>query len=233
MTTLEQNALLPKPRRATDQEQGPSSVLIADDHPVYRSGLRGLLEEFDSIQVVGEAGTGTEALTMASRLRPHLVLMDVNMPGVTGIEATKMIASRSPDTKVIIVTMVEDRDTFLSAVRVGARGYLLKGGRSEGIRTAIEVVRAGGVVFDAVAANWTIEHLTKPAASDKPFPELTDRERAVLALVADGRGNIAIARELDLSVKTVRNYLSRIFAKLRLVDRTEAAVAARRAGLGN
>ena len=221
------------PRSAPDQEPGQVSVLIADDHPVYRSGLRSLLEGFTSISVVGEAGTGAEVLTLVNRLRPHLVLMDVNMPGVTGIEATKLIIKRWPDTAVIVVTMAEDRDAFLSAIRAGARGYLLKGGRSEVISMAIEIVRAGGLAFDAMAATWAIEHLTKPAASDKPFPELTDREREVLELVADGRGNVAIARELDLSVKTVRNYLSRIFAKLRLVDRTEAAVLARRAGLGH
>lgn len=208
-------------------------ILIADDHPIYRSGLKILLNDIDSLRVVGEAATGTEALTMTSELRPHLVLMDVNLPGVTGIEATKMIASRWPDTAVIVVTVLDDRDVFFSAIRAGARGYLLKGGRSEDIGMAIGIVRSGGMVFDSQTSNWVVEHLTKPPASGKPFPELTDRERAVLELVADGRGNAAIARELGLSVKTVRNYLSRIFAKLHLVDRTEAAVRARRAGLGH
>ncbi|HEX4705205.1 MAG TPA: response regulator transcription factor [Pseudonocardiaceae bacterium] len=211
----------------------PVSVLIADDHPVYRSGLRTLLDGIGTLHVVGEARTGTEALTMAYKLRPHLVLMDVNLPGVTGIEATKTIANRCPDTAVIIVTMLDDRDVFFAAMRAGARGYLLKGASSEDVGMAIEIVRAGGLVFDSQTSNWVIEHLTKPPASGKPFPELTDRELAVLELVADGRGNAAIARELGLSIKTVRNYLSRIFAKLHLVDRTEAAVQARRAGLGH
>jgi DNA-binding NarL/FixJ family response regulator len=211
----------------------PVSVLIADDHPVYRSGLRTLLDGIGTLRVVGEARTGTEALTMAYKLRPHLVLMDVNLPGVTGIEATKTIANRCPETAVIIVTMLDDRDVFFSAMRAGARGYLLKGASSEDVGMAIEIVRAGGLVFDSQTSNWVIEHLTRPPASGKPFPELTDRERAVLELVADGRGNAAIARELGLSIKTVRNYLSRIFAKLHLVDRTEAAVQARRAGLGH
>ena len=209
------------------------SILIADDHPIYRSGLKMLLNDVESLRVVGEAATGTEALALTSELRPHLVLMDVNLPGVTGIEATKMIASRWPETAVIVVTVLEDRDVFFSAIRAGARGYLLKGGRSEDISMAIGIVRSGGMVFDSQTANWVIEHLTTPPAAGKPFPELTDRERAVLELVADGRGNAAIARELGLSVKTVRNYLSRIFAKLHLVDRTEAAVRARRAGLGH
>lgn len=209
------------------------SVLIADDHPIYRSGLRMLLDENSSLTVVGEARTGTEALTMTYKLRPDLVLMDVNLPGVTGIEATKTIVNRCPETAVIIVTMLDDPDIFFSAMRAGARGYLLKGASSGDVGTAIEIVRSGGTVFDAHASDWVIEHLTKPRSSGKPFPELTDRERAVLELVADGRGNAAIARELGLSIKTVRNYLSRIFAKLQLVDRTEAAVQARRAGLGH
>jgi DNA-binding NarL/FixJ family response regulator len=212
---------------------GQVSVLIADDHPVYRSGLRMLLNGIGKLRVVGEARTGTEALTMTYKLRPQLVLMDVNLPGVNGIEATKTIAGRCPGTAVIIVTMLDDRDVFFSAIRAGARGYLLKGARSEDIEMAIAIVRSGGLVFDSQASNWVIEHLTKPPAFGKPFPELTDRERAVLELIADGRGNAAIARELGLSIKTVRNYLSRIFAKLHLVDRTEAAVQARRAGLGH
>ncbi|HEV3360699.1 MAG TPA: response regulator transcription factor [Pseudonocardiaceae bacterium] len=209
------------------------SVLIADDHPVYRFGLRTLLNDIGRLRVVGEAKTGTEALTMAYTLKPELVLMDVNLPGVTGIEVTKTIASRCPGTAVIIVTMLDDRDVFFSAIRAGARGYLLKGAKSEEVEMAIQIVRSGGLVFDSQASNWVIEYLTKPPAFGKPFPELTDRERAVLELIADGRGNAAIARELGLSIKTVRNYLSRIFAKLHLVDRTEAAVQARRAGLGH
>jgi len=209
------------------------SVLIADDHPVYRSGLRILLDSSESLRVVGEARTGAEALTMTHELRPQLVLMDVNLPGITGIEATKTIASRYPETAVIIVTMLDDRDIFFSAMRAGARGYLLKGASSEDVGLAIEFVRSGGLVFDSQASSWVIEHLTRPPVAGKPFPELTDREREVLELVADGNGNAAIARELGLSIKTVRNYLSRIFAKLRLVDRTEAAVLARRAGLGH
>ncbi|ONI87895.1 DNA-binding response regulator [Actinosynnema sp. ALI-1.44] len=212
---------------------GLIDVLIADDHPVYRSGLRTLLNGISSLRVVGEACTGTEALTMTYRLRPHLVLMDVNLPRINGIEATKTIASKCPDTSVIIVTMLEDKETFFAAIRAGARGYLLKGATTKDINRAIETVCSGSLLFDPYVSNWVVEYLTKPQASGKPFPELTDRERAVLELVADGKSNAAIARDLDLSIKTVRNYLSRIFAKLRLYDRTEAAVQARRAGLGH
>jgi DNA-binding NarL/FixJ family response regulator len=208
-------------------------VVIADDHPVYLSGLRMLLDLIGSVEVVGEARTGTEALSEIYRLRPHLALMDVNMPGTSGIEVTKTIATRCPDTSVIMLSMLEDCDTFLAAMRAGARGYLVKGASSEDIGQAIGTVRRGGVVFGREVAGWALDYLNKPRESAKPFPELTDRERAVLELVADGLGNASIARRLGLSIKTVRNYLSRIFAKLQIADRTEAAVQARRAGLGN
>lgn len=208
-------------------------VLIADDHPVYLSGLRMLLDMISTVEVVGEARTGKETLSEIYRLRPHLVLMDVNMPGTSGIEVTRTITPRYPDTSVIMLSMLEDRDTFLSAVRAGARGYLVKGASTEDIEQAIGTVRRGGVVFGAEVASWALDYLNKPRESSKPFPELTDRERAVLELVADGLGNATIARRLGLSIKTVRNYLSRIFAKLQIADRTEAAVQARRAGLGH
>ena len=208
-------------------------VVIADDHPVYLSGLRMLLEVLSAVEVVGEARTGTEALAEIYRLRPHLALMDVNMPGTSGIEVTRTIATRRPDTAVIMLSMLEDQDTFLAAVRAGAKGYLVKGASSDDISHAIGMVRRGGVVFGSEVSAWALEYLNKPRESSKPFPELTDRERAVLELVADGLGNASIARRLGLSVKTVRNYLSRIFAKLQITDRTEAAVQARRAGLGN
>jgi len=207
-------------------------VLITDDHPVYRSGLRSLLSTA-SLNVVGEASTGREALALVHQLHPHLVLMDVNLPDLSGIEATRTIATRCPETAVIIMTMMEDRDTFLAALRAGARGYLLKGADLPEVCRAIETVHSGGLMFDRQVGSWVIEHMIKPPVANIPFPELTDRERAVLELVADGRGNAAIARELGLSIKTVRNYLSRIFTKLQLVDRTEAAVRARRAGLGH
>ena len=207
--------------------------MIADDHPVYRSGLRALLDAIPSLQVVGEARTGTEALTLTHDLRPQLVLMDLNLPDITGIEATKTITDRYPETAVIIVTMVNDRDVLLAAIRAGARGYLLKETSSEDLVLAIKIARSGGLVFDLHTGELIVEYLTKPPVDANPFPDLTDRERQVLELIADGCGNATIARQLGLSIKTVRNYLSRIFAKLHLVDRTEAAVQARRAGLGH
>ena len=170
---------------------------------------------------------------MAEKLEPQVILMDVNLPGINGIEATKAIVNRCRRSAVIVVTMLDDRETFLAAMRSGARGFLLKGADSNELSLAIETVSAGSILFDSHVTAWVIEHLTNPPVAQDPFPELTSRERAVLELIADGKGNAAIARDLGLSIKTVRNYLSRIFAKLRLADRTEAAVRARRAGLGH
>lgn len=218
---------------ATAQIEKVIDVIIADDHPIYRSGVRGLLQGSGRCRVVGEARSGQEAIAMAVKLEPQVVLMDVNLPGLNGIEATKVIANRCRRTAVVVVTMADDRDTFLAAVRSGARGFLLKGADGNDLTLAIETVASGSILFDSHSTEWVIEYLTNPPADQVPFPELTSRERAVLELIADGKGNAAIARDLDLSVKTVRNYLSRIFAKLRLADRTEAAVQARRAGLGH
>lgn len=217
----------------TQLEPPPIRVVIADDHPVYLSGLRMLLSCIDTVEVVGEARSGTETLAEVHRLRPHLALIDVNMPGASGIEVTKTLSSRCPESSVIMLSMLEDRDTFFAAMRAGARGYLVKGASTDDISQAIGTVHRGGVVFGPEVAPWALDYLNKPRESSKPFPELTDRERAVLELVADGMGNASIARKLGLSIKTVRNYLSRIFVKLQIADRTEAAVAARRAGLGS
>jgi len=208
-------------------------IVIADDHPVYCSGLRALIDSQERLHVVGEAGSGAEAIQVCDRLRPDLIIMDVHLPDMSGIEATKIIHSRMPKVSIIVVTMSDDRDIFMSAIRAGAKGYLLKGSSIEDIARAIGTVQGGGLQFDQQVGNWVIEHLVAPPNTSRPFPELTERERAVLELVADGRGNASIAKELGLSVKTVRNYMSRIFTKLQLVDRTEAAVLARRQGLGS
>lgn len=207
-------------------------VMIADEHPLYRSGLKRLLMADPTFEVVGEASTGSDAIAMSYRLRPDTVLMDINMSGVDGIVATKAIATKCDGTSVVVLTALEDSDPFFAAMRAGARGYLLKNAGVAEIGRAVDTVRRGGVAFGPVVSSWVLDQFTLTPGADKPFPELTDRERAVLELIADGRGNAAIANDLDLSIKTVRNYLSRIFAKLRIVDRSEAAVYARRAGLG-
>jgi DNA-binding NarL/FixJ family response regulator len=207
-------------------------IVLADDHPAFVAGLRALLGTIPGADVVGEAATGVAAIAEAHRLKPDVVLMDVNMPGVNGIEATRTIVARHHGTAVLILTMANEDDTVLASIRAGARGYLLKGASLDDIRRAIDAVSSGDMFFGAPVTGHIYDHLTRPPSRQVPFPDLTDREREVLELVADGRGNAAIAHELGLSIKTVRNYLSRIFNKLEVRDRTQAAVRARRAGLG-
>jgi DNA-binding NarL/FixJ family response regulator len=207
-------------------------VLVADDHPVFLDGIRMVVEGISQVTLVGEATTGTAAVEQARRLKPDLVLMDVNMPQMTGIEATRRIRQENPATAVVILTMFADDDTLLAAMRAGACGYLLKGAPANEIALAIELVSKGDAIFAKPIADRVIEYITGPPRSQYPFPDLTDRERAVLDLVAEGLGNAIIARRLGLSNKTVRNYMSRIFAKLQVTDRAAAAVQARRAGLG-
>jgi len=207
-------------------------VLVVDDHPVFLAGLRSTLELIAGTEVVGEARTGAAALEAVRRLRPDLVLMDVHLPGLSGVEATRAITTEFPDTSVVVLSMLDDVDTVFAAIHAGACGYLVKGASGEDIAQAVESVSRGNAVFGAQVSSAVFGYLTKPPARQDPFPSLTARERAVLELVADGRGNSAIARELRLSLKTVRNYLSRIFAKLQVADRAEAIIRAREAGLG-
>lgn len=206
-------------------------VLIADDHPVFSAGLRMLLDSIAGIEVIAEAATGKAALDLARRLRPDIVLMDIDMPQMNGIAATQAIVAACPGSAVLILTIIEDIDTVRAALRAGAWGYLLKGAGLEEIAQAIDVVSHRGAIFGRQVASDVVGYMTKPPPQTVPFPELTDRERDVLRLVAEGHGNGAIAHELSLSVKTVRNYLSRIFAKLQVTHRAEAAVRARREGL--
>lgn len=223
-----------EPTGTADRQAGRSlRILIADDHPVFVAGLRSVLDAIPGAIVVGEAGSGTEAIVADHRLQPDVVMMDVNMPGANGIEATRTIVGRRPRTAVLVLTMDDAEDTILAALRAGARGYLLKGCGLADITLALDAVAGGGAIFGSQVAGRVLERLTCPSVAQVPFPELTDRERAVLALVADGRSNQAIAAALGLSPKTVRNYLSRIFSRLQVADRAAAVVRARRAGLGN
>ncbi|MGX9225560.1 LuxR C-terminal-related transcriptional regulator [Streptomyces albus] len=210
------------------------TVLIAGDRPVYRSSLRILLDGVDALEVVGDVGTGPDAVATIHRLRPDVVLLHVNPPSAPLVDVITPIVERCPGTAVLIVSIADDREAFLAAMRAGARGYLSQGAPSQDLVLAIRIVQSGGLVFDSSTSGWVTDHLAQPAGAAKPFPELTDRELEVLELVvADGLGTAAIAKQLGLSIKTVRNYLSRIFAKLHLVDRAEAAVRARQAGLGH
>ena len=209
-------------------------VLIADDHPVFRGGLRTLLSALGESEVVGEASTGTEAVTAAEALQPDVVVMDLHMPELNGIEATRQIVAQSPHIGVLVLTMFEDDDSVFAAMRAGAKGYLLKGADQDDIVRAIAAVGSGEAIFGPDIAKRVIEYVTVPRATHaaQAFPELTEREREVLGLIADGRSNAAIASNLSLSPKTVRNHVSSIFTKLHVADRAQAIVRAREAGLG-
>lgn len=222
-----------RPHQAEDASD--VEVLLADDHPVFRDGLAMLLDSVAGIRVVGRAGTGREAVDLAGRLHPDVVVMDVNMPDIDGIEATRQLTRDSPHIGVVVLTMSEDDDTVFAAMRAGARGYLLKEAGPEDIVRSITAVSRGEAVFGASVARRIAAYFVggSPAATGTgPFPELTPREREVLDLVASGRANADIARALFLSPKTVRNIVSNIFAKLHVADRAQAIITARDAGLG-
>lgn len=208
-------------------------LVIVDDHPSFRSGLRALLATADDIEVVGEAADGNEAVTNVGRLQPDVVLMDVTMPGADGIEATGRIIDASPHIAVIVLTMDGGDASVMAALRAGARGYVLKGAQRAELLRAIRAVAAGDAVLGPGVARRLPAYLA-PTAPDAPapFPELTDREREILALVAQGRSNAEITDRLVVSPKTVRNHISNIFAKLGVRDRAAAIVLAREAGLG-
>jgi DNA-binding NarL/FixJ family response regulator len=211
----------------------PIRVLVADDHPIFRDGLAVLLGSVGGIDVVGTAATGLEAVELAVSLRPQVVVMDVQMPGLNGIEATRRLATEAPEVGVVVLTMSEDDGTVFTAVRAGARGYLVKGAEQEEIVRAINTVASGGAVFGATLARRIAEFFAAgPPAATEVFPELTAREREILELLAAGRSNAQIAQALFLSQKTVRNNVSNVFAKLQVADRAEAIVRAREAGLG-
>ena len=210
-------------------------VVLADDHPVVRSGLRVLLGTIDGIEVVGEAADGEAAVREAQLLRPDIVLMDVRMPGLDGVEATRRIRERVPGVAVLVLTMFEDDATVFTAMQAGARGYLLKGAEQDEIVGALRAVASGQVIFGPGVASRVLDHFAAPPvpAVVDPFPQLTAREGEILALLADGRRTSAIADELSLSPKTVSNNLTSIFAKLEVADRAAAIIRAREGGLGS
>ncbi len=209
-------------------------ILIADDHALFRDGLRALFLSVPDTEVVGEAATGEEAVARAADLQPDVVLMDIQMPGTNGIEATRRIVRDSPHIAVVVVTMFEDDDSVFAAMRAGARGYVLKGADQEEILKVIRAVAAGEAHFGPAIARRLMSFFAapKPAGAAEAFPELTAREREVLDLIARGRNNQEIVNALSLSPKTVRNHISNIFAKLQVADRAQAIIRAREAGLG-
>jgi DNA-binding NarL/FixJ family response regulator len=212
----------------------PIRVLIADDHPLYRDGMRGLLDSEPSTQVVAEASSGEEAIELAETLQPDVILMDIKMPGINGIEATREILNISPQAGILMVTMFEDDDSLFAAMRAGARGYLLKDSRGEEVLHAIRAVASGEAIFGQGIARRLINYFStlNPSGPPRAFPELTDREDEILTLVARGHSNEEIAQQLFLSIKTVRNHVSHIFLKLQVADRAQAVIRAREAGLG-
>lgn len=210
-------------------------VLIADDHPLFRDGMRALLEATAGTSVVGEAPTGEEAIRLAGELKPDLILMDLGMPGINGIDATRQIVTADPAMPVLMVTMFEDDVSVFAAMRAGARGYVLKDASKEELQRAIQAAANGEAIFSPAIAARLIAYFARPrpALPDTRFPELTGREIAILEFMAAGESNKAIANHLDLSPKTVSNYVSTILNKLQVADRAEAIARARGAGLGS
>jgi len=197
-------------------------ILVVDDHPLFRDGLAALLATIEDTEVVGLAGDGAAALELARLLTPDVVVIDLNMPGLPGLEAIRRLVRLEPSPAVLVLTMVEDPDAVTAALQVGARGYLLKGAAQEEVVAAIRTVAAGGAVVGAGAAQ---RFLSRSGRASNP--DLTEREAEVLALLAQGRSNGEIARELDISVKTVQNHVSHVLSKLQVRDRTQAAFRAR------
>lgn len=208
-------------------------IVVADDHPVVRAGLRAVLLTTPGLEHVGEAKSGAEAVEVAERLLPDVLVMDINMPGMDGVEATRAIVARCPSVAVLVLTMHDDDDTLFAAMRAGARGYLLKGSEQEEVTRAIAGVAAGEAIFGPAIADRVLRYFTAPSRERQhPFPELTSREREVLDGLAAGMNNQAIARTLGVSLKTAANHVSNVLNKLQAADRAEAIVRARRAGLG-
>jgi DNA-binding NarL/FixJ family response regulator len=210
--------------------QRPIALLIADDHPVFRQGLKAMLDSNESFEVIGEAADGDEAVSRTLELKPDVVLMDLRMPGLNGIDATRRILEESPGVGVLVLTMFEDDDSVFAAMRAGARGYLLKGSEQDEVLRAIRSIASGEAIFGPAIASRLIAYFS--SANATAFPELTGRERQVLELIAQGKNNRAISDELVLSLKTVRNHVSNIFNKLQVTDRAGAIVKAREAGMG-
>jgi DNA-binding NarL/FixJ family response regulator len=215
-------------------EERPVRVVVVDDHPVFRAGMVAVLADLGGIEVVGEAADGVAALDVVAAASPDVVLMDLRMPGGGGLEATAAVVSRWPDVAVVVLTMDEDDDSVFAALRAGARGYLLKEADGEDVQRALLAVARGEAVFGPRVAQRVVAFFSQArggAAAATPFPQLTDREREVLGLLAQGLDNASIARRLVLSEKTVRNRVSDVLAKLHARTRAEAVAKARDAGL--
>lgn len=210
-------------------------ILVVDDHLLFRDGLRALIAGADDCELAGEATSGKEAVSLAAELQPDVILMDVKMPDMDGIQATRRIVRTSPHIGVLVLTMLEDDNSVFTAMRAGARGYLLKGADHDETLRAIRAVADGQAIFSPPIATRMMEFFNamQPAKIPDVFPELTDREREVLGLIARGYNNSQIARELVISSKTVSNHITNILSKLQVADRAQAIIKAREAGLGS
>lgn len=217
----------------------PIRLVVADDHSLFREGLRALLSAIPDIELVGEAATGEATIELVAKSQPDIVLMDINMPGINGIDAARTIRNATPSTGVIMVTMLEDDASLFAAMRAGARGYVLKGAHHEELLQTIRTVANGQVLFGAGIASRIMNFFYKleddPVATlpESLSPELTPRELEILTLIAQGISNQQIAHQLVISDKTVRNHITSIFSKLQVADRAQAIIKARGAGLGN
>ncbi len=210
-------------------------VLIADDHVFYREGVRALLSNSPGITVVAEASNGDEAIAKTTELKPNVILMDLKMPGMNGIDATRRIHEKYPGIGVLVITMFDDDDSVFAAMRAGARGYLLKDADKDELVRAITAVERGEAIFSPAIAQRLIQYFSAAPANKKQtneFAELTEREIEILDLIAQGHNNTVIANKLSLSIKTVQNYVSSILTKLQVADRAQAIVRAREAGFG-
>jgi DNA-binding NarL/FixJ family response regulator len=217
----------------TPDGEPPIRILIVDDHPVYRDGIRALVDRAPDLDLAGEAATGAEAVELAARTRPDVVLMDLRMPEMSGIDATRRILETEPEARILILTMSEDDDSLFAAMRAGARGYIPKDADSDELLQAIRAAAVGEVIFGASIATRLMGFFAAPrGVAHEAFPELTERENEVLELIARGRSNPDIGGRLGIADKTVRNHVATIFAKLRVADRAQAIVRAREAGLG-
>lgn len=209
-------------------------VVVADDHPIVRSGLSALLSTLDGFDVVGLAADGNQAIKECVLHNPDVLILDLQMPGLDGLSATRQVLRAAPTVAVLILTMHDDDHSVFAAMRAGARGYLVKGAEQDEIARAVRAVAAGEAIFGPAIARRLIDFFSAPPTPTvaAPFPELTARERDILDLLAAGLSNAAIADRLGLATKTVANNVSAVFAKLQVADRAQAIVRARDAGLG-
>lgn len=229
---------VPDCRLATAMSEGSSAqppirLLLADDHTLFRHGIRALLSSIPDVELVGEAATGEEAVAKADSLQPDVILMDVRMPDISGIEATRRVLAAHPDTRIVVLTMLEDDDSVFAAMRAGARGYVVKGADETEMLSVVRAVARGEALFGPAVAGRLMSFFLDHRAGPTPFPDLTSREREILGLIAQGYSNPEIASRLFLSPKTVRNNISSIFDKLHVSDRAQAIVRAREAGMGH